>query len=234
MAGSSRELDWILGGGALAFVLLLGFVLNSTMELTESLKWLLGGLLLIGSIVAIASVTWHLWSRPTTPTARELSLDFEAVRSMSGAQFEAFTADLFRAMGHQAVVLGGAGDQGVDVMVNRRGERIAVQCKNHKRPVGNRPVQEVYAGAQHHRCVEACVVAPAGYTSGAIALAKSTGVSLYDADTVRQWIRKVDKIEKQRASESESNNQVKPINREMAEARKRAVWHPHPDDPPKG
>jgi restriction system protein len=165
VAGSSRGLDWILSGGTLAFVVLLGFVSNSTMELTESLKWLLGGLLLIGSIVAVALVAWHLWSRPTTPTARELSLRFEAVRSMSGAQFEVFTADVFRAMGHQAVVLGGAGDQGVDVIVNRRGERVAVQCKNHKRPVGNRPVQEVYAGAQHHRCVESCVVAPAGYTS---------------------------------------------------------------------
>ncbi|HEY6751331.1 MAG TPA: restriction endonuclease, partial [Rubrobacteraceae bacterium] len=149
------------------------------------------------------------------------------------AQFEVFTADLFRAMGDQAVVLGGAGDQGVDVIVNRRGERVAVQCKNHRRPVGNRPVQEVYAGARHHRCVEACVVAPAGYTRGAIALARSTGVSLYDADTVRQWIRKVDKLEKERASESEIRNQNTPITKEMADARKRAVWHPHPDDPPK-
>jgi hypothetical protein len=58
VAGSSRELDWILNGGALAFVVLLGFVSSSTMDLTESLKWLLGGLLLIGSVVAIASVTW--------------------------------------------------------------------------------------------------------------------------------------------------------------------------------
>ena len=97
VAGSSRELDWILSGGTLAFVLLLGFVSSSTMELTESLKWLLGGLLLIGSIVAIALVAWYLGNRPTTPTARELSLRFEAVRSMSGAQFEDFTADLFRA-----------------------------------------------------------------------------------------------------------------------------------------
>jgi restriction system protein len=234
MAGSSRELDWILGGGALVYVLLLGFVSNSTMELTESLKWLAGGILLIGSIVAIAFVAWHLWSRPTTPTARELSLRFEAVRAMSGAQFEVFTADLFRAMGHQAIVLGGAGDQGVDVIVNRRGERVAIQCKNHRRPVGNRAVQEVYAGAQHHRCVEACVVAPAGYTRGAIALAMSTGVSLYDADTVGQWIRKVDKMEKERASGSEISDQNTPINREIAEARKMAVWHPHPDDLPKG
>jgi hypothetical protein len=232
VAGSSRELDWILNVGALAFVVLLGFVSSSTMDLTESLKWLLGGLLLIGSVVAIASVAWYLGNRPTTPTAKELTLRFEAVRSMTGAQFENFTADLFRAMGHQAVVLGGAGDQGVDVIVNHRGERIAVQCKNHKKPVGNRPVQEVYAGARHHRCVEACVVAPAGYTRGAMALASSTGVSLCDADTIHQWIRKADKLEHERTSELENRIQNTPIKSEIAEARKRAFWHPHPDDPP--
>jgi len=43
----------------------------------------------------------------------------------------------------------------------------------------------------------------------------------------------VDKIEKDHASESEIRDQNTPIKREMAEARKRAVWHPHPDDPPK-
>ena len=236
VAGSSKQLDWILNGGALAFIVLLGFVSSSSMELTESLKWLLGGLLLIGSVVAIASVTWYLGNRPTTPTARELALRFEAVRSMSGAQFEDFTADLFRALGHQVVVLGGAGDQGVDVIVNRRGGRVALQCKNHKRPVGNRPVQEVFAGARHHRCVEACVVAPSGYTSGAIALARSTGVSLYDADTIRKWIKQADRLEQEYASqtESEAKHENAPPSNEITETRTRAIWHPHPDDPPKG
>jgi len=231
VAGSRGQLDWILGGGTLAFVLLLGFVSSSTMELAESLKWLLGGLLLIGTVVAIASVAWYLGNRPTTPTARELASRFEAVRSMSGSQFEEFTADLFRALGHQAVVLGGAGDQGVDVIVNRRGERVALQCKNHRRPVGNRPVQEVFAGAKHHRCAEACVVAPAGYTRGAIALASSTGVTLFDADSIRQWIRQADKLEKELASKSEIKYEN--ISKEITGARKRPIWHPHPDDPPK-
>jgi restriction system protein len=233
VAGSSRQLDWILGGGALGVVVLSSLVWRDSLEPMESLKWLFGGLLLIGSVVVVLLVAWHLWSRPTTPTARELALRFEAVRSMSGAQFEVFTADLFRALGYQAVVLGGAGDQGVDVIVNRGRERVAVQCKNHNRPVGNRPVQEVFAGAWHHRCVEACVVAPGGYTIGAKALARSTGVSLFDADTVRQLIRKVDKIEKERASELEIRDQNTLISNEIAETRKRAVWYPHPDDPPK-
>jgi hypothetical protein len=236
MAGSSgRQPDGILYGGALAFTVLLGFVSSSSMDLTEGFKVLLGGSLLIGSVVATLWVAWYLRSRPTASAARELSLRFEEVRSMSGAQFEVFIADLFKAMGHRAVVLGGAGDQGVDVIVNRRGERVAIQCKNHRKPVNNKPVQEVFAGARHHRCVEACVVAPAGYTSGAIDLARSTEVSLFDADSIHQWIREVDKLEKERASQAKSGigPEDPPPNKEIMETRKRAIWHPHPDDPPK-
>jgi hypothetical protein len=46
-------------------------------------------------------------------------------------------------------------------------------------------------------------------------------------------IRKVDKIEKERASESEIRDQNTLISNEIAETTKRAVWYPHPDDPPK-
>jgi restriction system protein len=201
MAGPGRRLaDAIFYGGVLAALVLLNFVARRGIGLSGGLKELCAGLLLIGTVATIAWVAWRLWSRPTTPTARELARRFEAVRSMSGTQFEVFVADLFRAMGHQVLMSGGVGDQGVDIVVNPRGGRIAVQCKNHIRPVGNKPVQEVYAGARHHRCVEAWVVAPAGYTRGAIDLAKSTHVSLYDADSVHEWIRKVDALEKERAS----------------------------------
>lgn len=85
---------------------------------------------------------------------------------MSGAQFEIFVADLFRAMGHRAQVMGRSGDKGVDVIVDHGEERVAVQCKNYKRRVGNKPVQEAYAGDKHHGCSRAWVVASAGYTSG--------------------------------------------------------------------
>jgi restriction system protein len=236
MAGSSgRPPDGIFYGGALACLVLLVVVSGSGMGAIKGLEVLLGGSLLIGSVVAALWVVWYLRRRPTTPTARELSQRFEAVGSMSGAQFEVFVADLFKAMGHQAVVLGGAGDQGVDVIVNRRGARVAVQCKNHRKPVNNKAVQEVYAGARHHQCAEACVVAPAGYTRGAIGLARSTEVSLFDADSIHRWIREADKLEKERASQAKSGIGPKspPPNKEIMETRKRVIWHPHPDDPPK-
>jgi hypothetical protein len=118
----------------------------------------------------------------------------EAFRAMSGTQFELYVAGLLRAMGHNTRVLGGSGDQGVDLIVDYFGERVAVQCKNYAKPVGNRPVQEVFAGAKHHGCQRAWVVAPAGFTSGAFALARSVGVKLFDAGAIRAWVGEVDKV----------------------------------------
>jgi restriction system protein len=233
-----KQQERILSGAALAFVTLMVLAFRDSVDPTEAYKIVVVGAMVIGGVVAVAIVALHLWNMPTTPTALELSRRFEEVRFMSGAEFEVFVADLFEAMGHRVMVLGGTGDQGVDIVVNPRGKRIAVQCKNHSKPVNNKAVQEVYAGAKHHRCVEAWVVSPAGHTRGAIELARSTDVTLCDAETVRKWIKNVDRIEKERASETDSgtgpappNNT--PVNEAITEARKRAVWHPHPDDPPK-
>jgi restriction system protein len=196
-------------------------VLGAGLSLTVNGDIWLALLVLAG---VMAAVVWLVRgvSEPKTPAARELTRRFETVRAMSGPQFEVFVADLFRAMGHRATMLGGAGDQGVDLVVAYHGERVAVQCKNYERAVGNKAVQEVFAGARHHSCRQAWVVAPAGYTRAAHELAESTGVSLYDASSIGRWIRQVDKIEKQRERANEEA---------LEEARKRASWHPHPDDP---
>ena len=203
MSGSGNRLpDVIVYGGVITCLALLVLVSRGDVGLIRGAKILFGGTLLVVALAAVALASRHLWNTPTTPTALELSRRFESVRSMGGSRFEAFMADLFRAMGHRVQPRGGPGDQGVDIIIDPGNGRIAVQCKNHAVPVGNRPVQEVYAGARHHRCVEAWVVAPAGYTRGARALANSTGVSLHDADAIRRWIKTVDTIERQRADET--------------------------------
>jgi HJR/Mrr/RecB family endonuclease len=98
--------------------------------------------------------------------------------SMSGQEFEHFMADLLRAAGYKVDVIGGSGDQGVDLLVKQGRRLIAVQCKKYGRPVGNAAVSAVYAGARCYGARESWVVAPEGFTTGAIELAKSTGVRL--------------------------------------------------------
>ena len=152
-----------------------------------------GNVVLLLLIVAI--VVFLLYTRnrpPKTPAAVELTRRLGTVRYMSGAQFEGFVAEIMRGLGYRATVLGGSGDQGVDVIATAGKERLAIQCKNYAKPVGNKPVQEVYAGARHHRCTAAWVVAPEGFTKGAVELARSVGVSLRDAQDLRGWIRQID------------------------------------------
>jgi restriction system protein len=220
-------------GGLIVGLLVLWFFLDS---FTNG-NGLLTLLVLVGIAVAAVWLVRQL-SGPKTRTAREFMQRFAAVDLMSGVQFEHFVANLFQEMGHRATVLGGSGDQGVDVIFDYFGERVAVQCKNYKRAVGNKPVQEVYAGARYHRCAQAWVVAPAGYTKGAHDLAKSTGVLLFDANGIRQWIKKVDELEKNRQKANEALPQEMNDGQDSSEgtrrARGRAVWHPHPDDPAKG
>src|SRR5215210_2543620 len=89
-------------------------------------------------LLIIAFLVWMFRHRvfgPRTPKAKELAQQLNKVRLMSGTQFEHFLASLFRALGYRASVLGGAGDQGVDILLKGGNETIAVQCKNYAKPV---------------------------------------------------------------------------------------------------
>lgn len=182
---------------------------------------------------AIVAVVWlFVRSRgPRTVEAQELLDLLGGVRSMSGPQFESYTAEILRAMGYRAKVLGGSGDQGVDLLVEGEGRRIAVQCKNYARPVGNKPVQEVYAGATYHGCREAWVVAPAGYTRGAFDLARSVGVELFDTGSLRDWIAQADAAARAKERGAATSGRLPaPADGPAQGEQVRAIWHPHPDD----
>lgn len=213
-------------GGVLVGVVALAILLNSLVSSDVG-----AALLVLAILVGVAWVVYRLvrWARPSTPKARELYALLGSVSAMSGGQFEVFMAQVFRAMGYRATVLGGSGDQGVDIIVQGTDGRIAVQCKNYKRAVGNKPVQEVYPGAKHHRCEQAWVVAPAGYTKGARELARSVGVRLFDADSIRQWIQQVDDREHERQRQAENKSRT-----EQPERKPVGKRVPHPDDPPEG
>jgi HJR/Mrr/RecB family endonuclease len=192
----------------------------------------LAGVLIVVGVVGL--LVWLLIKgsgRYRTLEASELASLFQNVRQMSGPQFEVFVANLFRAMGYDAQVLGGSGDQGVDVLVKTDGKRIAVQCKNYSKAVGNKPVQEVYAGATYHQCSQAWVVAPAGYTKGAVELSRRVGVLLYDASSIRSWIGQVEAAARMR-EQANTGAAANGASGTETVHKRRAVWYPHPDDEP--
>jgi membrane protein implicated in regulation of membrane protease activity len=82
MAGTGkRPPDGIIYGGFLALVVLLISLDIGDVGLIKGLKIELAGVLLVGTVIAVTWVIWHLRNRPATPTALELSRRFEAVHS---------------------------------------------------------------------------------------------------------------------------------------------------------
>jgi len=97
---------------------------------------------------------------------------------MSPEDFERYCAAVLRERKWDARVTPPSGDQGVDIVADKRGLRIVVQCKKYSKPVGNRAVQEIVAGIAHQDAQRGVVVATSGYTSSAKRLAASNAVLL--------------------------------------------------------
>ncbi|WP_424363182.1 restriction endonuclease [Methylocystis parvus] len=97
---------------------------------------------------------------------------------MSPEEFEHYCAALLRQAKWRANVTPASGDQGVDIVAEKRGLRIVVQCKMYSKPVGNRAVQEIVAGIAHVDAQRGVVVTTVGYTPAAEALAASNNVLL--------------------------------------------------------
>lgn len=112
-------------------------------------------------------------------------------RRLSGEEFEQYVALLLGDLGFRHIELTRAGgDQGVDVLAERAGKRYAVQCKHYSGAVGNAAVQEAFAGARFYDCDEAVVICTGAFTRAARELAASTGVRLWDGDTLTRMMRR--------------------------------------------
>lgn len=100
------------------------------------------------------------------------------VDKMEGLRFERYLAELFKCQGYRTEVTQGSGDYGVDLILTRQGQRIAVQAKRYKNNVGLEAVQQVQAGKAKYNCSEAWVVTNSNYTDQAVTLAKANQVRL--------------------------------------------------------
>ena len=71
-----------------------------------------------------------------------------------------------------------SGDQGIDLIASIENYRLCIQCKDHKKPIGNKAVQEVSAGKKYWNGTHAILVSQSGYTKSAYKLASANNVLL--------------------------------------------------------
>jgi restriction system protein len=106
--------------------------------------------------------------------------------NMSPEEFEHYCAAVLREMKWKARVTPASGDQGVDIVADKRGMRIVIQCKKYSKPVGNRAVQEVVAAIAHEGAQRGVVVTTSDYTRAAEKLATSNEVLLLHHSDLRR------------------------------------------------
>ncbi|MCL2176777.1 MAG: restriction endonuclease [Firmicutes bacterium] len=104
--------------------------------------------------------------------------------TLTGEEFEEFLGELFTDYGYSVFWIGGQGDQGCDLILEKDDLIIVVQAKRYMQAVGNTSVQEIYAAKAHYEADEAWVVTNSYFTDSAKELAESTNVWLVDRDAL--------------------------------------------------
>lgn len=104
---------------------------------------------------------------------------------MDGHEYEYQCAKMLRKRGFSRVkVTQGSADQGIDIIAYKNGKKYGIQCKYYSSPVGNKAVQEAFAGAKYYKCDIAVVMTNNTFTKSAIELAGKTFVLLWDNNKI--------------------------------------------------
>ena len=113
--------------------------------------------------------------------------DVGSVRSLDWRELEGLVAETYRRQGYVVTERGGhQPDGGIDLELDRNGERVVVQCKQWNRPVGVERVRELLGVVTAGRAGRGVLVAPGGFTRDAVGFAAGTAIELLDAKGLMQ------------------------------------------------
>ncbi len=115
----------------------------------------------------------------------------DSIHYMNGHEFEHFVADLFRKQGYSVKRTPGSGDQGIDLLVDMEGRKVAIQLKRWRMPVGNKAVQETFTGMFYYQAQEGWLITTSSFTKSARDAANKTGVRLIDGSELADWMRSI-------------------------------------------
>ena len=138
----------------------------------------------IGLVSAVVGVLLALLlSRERRPDTSMTAID-----AMTGTEFEDYVAARLRRAGWQVTFTPLTGDYGVDLIAEKDGKSVAIQCKRHGNPVGVAAVQQVVSGARHHGCTKSIVVSNQEFTQAAKQLAFTHGCQLIGRKALQAWV----------------------------------------------
>lgn len=120
---------------------------------------------------------------------KDIFYSIEDVDSMGGYDFECFLKNLFEKMGYIVKQTKLSGDQGADLILEKKEETTVVQAKRCKNNVGNKAIQEIVASIAHYRSQNGIVVTNSDFTRPAIELAQSNKIELINREELIRLIK---------------------------------------------
>lgn len=114
----------------------------------------------------------------SAPEQQASSLMQKIDSKMSSKEYKHHCASLLSGLGWAARVKRASGDQSVDVIAEKGGQKLIIQCKKYSNPVGNKPVEEVIAAMKIEDADFAAVVSNSAFTLSARELANKCGILL--------------------------------------------------------
>lgn len=145
-------------------------------------------------ILCLAGAAMSAWRRRERKqlignVARSEAAD--ALDGMSWQQFERLVGAGFRLQGYRVVETGGGGaDRGIDLVLNKDGEKYLVQCKQWRAfRVGVEVVRELYGVMAANGAAGGFVVTSGRFTDDARKFAEGRNVQLIDGTRLRTLIK---------------------------------------------
>lgn len=137
---------------------------------------------------ASAGLAWA-WALLTVRARQAPDETLQALKSLSPAEFEAWTAARFRDLGYHVKMTAMPGDHGVDLLAVRRSEVAVVQCKHYRRKSVGEPVLRDLYGAMHgYRAQRAYLVTTGRLTEPARIWVRGKPIEVWDGEYLSRML----------------------------------------------
>ncbi len=144
----------------------------------------------IGLITGSTTMVWSFFKWRTNRSRLNNAKTLDGLLKLSPREFEKLVATLFKANGHQAQVLGGSSDHGVDIVVlSNEKEKWIVQCKRYNGSVGEPVVRDLYGTMGHEGAQRAYLITTGSFTTQAKEWVVGKPIVLYDGPALIKLIK---------------------------------------------
>ena len=111
--------------------------------------------------------------------------------SLDGRSFEKEIGKLYQRLGYNVKIRGGANDGGIDLEIDDNKNRIAIQCKAHRRAVGPGVIREFSGSMDHAHFDQGILICPSGFTRGVYQYTGGNRIKLINVDDLVKMYDKV-------------------------------------------